>query len=485
MSDSKQHTVCIIGGGMSGLFAGTLLAKNGYQVTVLEKNAIIGGGLQSFRRGDAMFNTGLQVFCGYGEDFALSHYLNYLHIDRQSLHFVPLDPTAQEIIWTDKEHCYRLPKTREKYETYLISQFPNQADGIHKLLDDVYEIGNTFDYFWLRPMKSHPESVYYAQITAKQLIDKYITDKRLAKLFEYVGMHLGYNLSQIPSIGLGMILLLYIEGGWRIEGGSLSFAKILEKYINEHNGRVLNNAEVTHVNVDNNRISYVQTKDGRRYVADYYVCSIPPSPFSKISNSNVFRLSTYERMQMTQNDISCFICYVKFKNQSFPFMNHWMFLPTPQEDPVLPKYITMLTPPMSKQGKWAKTMEIFTFIRYSEFEQWKDTFVENRGIDYKEFKNKLARQLIDAVAEYYPNLTDSIENVYTASPLTIRDYYNNPFGAVYGQQGAFIPIRTKINNLFMTGQAVQYQGLFGVLTTSIATIEALMGKSLIDEIVKA
>ena len=140
---------------------------------------------------------------------------------------------------------------------------------------------------------------------------------------------------------------------------------------------------------------------------------------------------------------------------------------------------------MSKQGKWAKTMEIFTFIRYSEFEQWKDTFVENRGIDYKEFKNKLARQLIDAVAEYYPNLTDSIENVYTASPLTIRDYYNNPFGAVYGQQGAFIPIRTKINNLFMTGQAVQYQGLFGVLTTSIATIEALMGKSLIDEIVKA
>ena len=95
MSDANQHTACIIGGGMSGLFTATLLAKNGYKVTVLEKNHIIGGGLQSFRRGDAMFNTGLQVFCGYGEDFALSHYLKYLQIDRQSLHFAPLDPTAQ------------------------------------------------------------------------------------------------------------------------------------------------------------------------------------------------------------------------------------------------------------------------------------------------------------------------------------------------------------------------------------------------------
>ena len=76
MSESNPHTVCIIGGGMSGLFTGALLAKNGYKVTVLEKNHIIGGGLQSFRRGDAVFNTGLQVFCGYGKEYALSLFLD-------------------------------------------------------------------------------------------------------------------------------------------------------------------------------------------------------------------------------------------------------------------------------------------------------------------------------------------------------------------------------------------------------------------------
>ena len=68
MSDQNPHTVCIIGGGISGLFTGALLSKNGYRVTVLEKNHIVGGGLQSFSRGDAMFNSGVQAVVGYNEN---------------------------------------------------------------------------------------------------------------------------------------------------------------------------------------------------------------------------------------------------------------------------------------------------------------------------------------------------------------------------------------------------------------------------------
>ena len=37
--------VCIIGAGLGGLFTGAILAKEGFEVTVLEKNATIGGGL--------------------------------------------------------------------------------------------------------------------------------------------------------------------------------------------------------------------------------------------------------------------------------------------------------------------------------------------------------------------------------------------------------------------------------------------------------
>lgn len=40
-----KQRVLIIGGGLGGLFSGAILAKEGLEVTVLEKNKIIGGGL--------------------------------------------------------------------------------------------------------------------------------------------------------------------------------------------------------------------------------------------------------------------------------------------------------------------------------------------------------------------------------------------------------------------------------------------------------
>ena len=85
---------------MGGLITGALLSRAGSHVTVLEKNAIIGGGLQSFKRHGAWFNTGMHNFGGFGEQWALSHLFRYLGI-KDELHVLPVDPEAQEIVWTD------------------------------------------------------------------------------------------------------------------------------------------------------------------------------------------------------------------------------------------------------------------------------------------------------------------------------------------------------------------------------------------------
>ena len=72
--------VLIIGGGLGGLFCGAILAKEGLKVTVLEKNAAIGGGLQSFTRFGEVFDTGMHVVGGLQEGGNIRRLLGYLGI---------------------------------------------------------------------------------------------------------------------------------------------------------------------------------------------------------------------------------------------------------------------------------------------------------------------------------------------------------------------------------------------------------------------
>lgn len=59
-----ENTVVIIGAGLGGLFTGAILSKEGFKVTLLEKNATIGGGLQTFRRFGESFDTGMHIVGG-------------------------------------------------------------------------------------------------------------------------------------------------------------------------------------------------------------------------------------------------------------------------------------------------------------------------------------------------------------------------------------------------------------------------------------
>ena len=88
-----------------------------------------------------------------------------------------------------------------------------------------------------------------------------------------------------------------------------------------------------------------------------------------------------------------------------------------------------------------------------------------------------------------PGFRDCVEHVYDATPLTIRDYFNEPEGSLYGMlkdsrnpYAGYLPLRTKAENFFMTGQNVYLHGCCGVPLTAVMTAEAVIGEK--DGIVK-
>ena len=62
-----MYDVIVIGSGLGGLVCARQLAKKGRSVLVLERQVQPGGCLQSFRRGNFEFDTGLHYVGGLAE----------------------------------------------------------------------------------------------------------------------------------------------------------------------------------------------------------------------------------------------------------------------------------------------------------------------------------------------------------------------------------------------------------------------------------
>ena len=117
-------------------------------------------------------------------------------------------------------------------------------------------------------------------------------------------------------------------------------------------------------------------------------------------------------------------------------------------------------------------------------QRWADTNLGHRSEDYKTWKAAKAEVLLARMEEMFPYFKDCVENVNTASPLTIRDYYGVKEGAMFGYAKdhknmalSQVPVVTKITNLLLTGQCVNLHGFCGVPLTAINTCEAILGQN--------
>lgn len=483
MSNNNQKTACIIGGGMSGLFTGALLAKNGYKVTVLEKNHIIGGGLQSFRRGDAVFNTGMQTFAGYSPNMICNGFFNYLGINN-NLRIMPTNSNVQEIIWMDDKSFVSLPKGREAYQNYLIDLFPNEKVGILMLIDTIFNIGHTYDYLFLRQVQLHPETIKFAYMSADSFIHQYIKDEKLISIFSYIGWTTGHNLSAMPALEFCMMLTLYIQGSYRFIGGSKILVESLNNIIYNAGGQIINNTTITDIEIIENKVISVASQN-KKWSADYFIWACSPKILLNITDYPIFRSSMTNRIKEYKNSFSCSIIFCKLKKHTFKFINSAIYIPLFSPKKVFPQSLLLVTDPLEENQQWANTLDIYIPSSIDDFTQWNDTTLGLRGSEYEHYKSQFAENILNYISLYYPSIKENIDFYEVSTPLTIRDYYGNPNGACYGQQGIYIPIKTKISNLFMAGQAIQNQGIAGIATTSIFLTETILRRSLIEEIAVA
>ncbi len=173
--------IIIIGGGLGGLTTGALLAKEGLRVIVLEKNAVIGGGLQTFRRGNIEFETGMHILGGFRKGGTLHRLCTYLGIiDRLRLRDVD-EWCMDEITYGEDNATYRIASGRQAFAESLAVYFPKQREQLHNYVEALYKLTDEIDIFHLRltseGIVSHSEQFLWP---VDKFIAHYVTDQNCA-----------------------------------------------------------------------------------------------------------------------------------------------------------------------------------------------------------------------------------------------------------------------------------------------------------------
>ncbi len=239
---------------------------------------------------------------------------------------------------------------------------------------------------------------------------------------------------------------------------------------------------------------YVELEDGSHLYAKEFISNMHPVKTLEIIKSDHIRMAYRKRLNSLENSISSFTLNIVLKKNSFKYFKYnyyvhnegcvWTTGDYTEEN--WPLGYALFLSASSKSEEYADGMTILTYMRYEEVKQWEHSFntasaEEDRGKDYDEFKRRKAEILLDSVEKKFPGLRTHIKSYYTATPLSFRDYIGNDDGSLYGivkdykdPLKTFISPRTKLPNLYFTGQNLNLHGILGAAMSALVTCSAFL-----------
>lgn len=496
----QEYDIVIVGSGLGGLECGVILSKEGYKVLVLEKNKQIGGNLQVFSRNKRIFDTGIHYIGGLAEGENLYRYFDYLGI-MKDLKIKRLDDEGFDIVsfdWCDSEFKYG--QGYDQFIQGLVEAFPNEEEGIVQYCNKIKEACQSFPLYNLEKGQVNVPDVPYLFISAKEFIETCTSNKKLQQVLSGTNLLYAGEGETTPLYVHAMVINSYIMSAWRCINGGSQIAILLSKIIRQNGGKVLKHSEVESFSFEGKNIRCAVTKEGHKYYGKKFISNIHPAQTLSLLGINKVRKAYQKRITSLENSTSIFILYLVLKKNTVPYFNCNYYhtriddvweATKPLED--WPSAYAIFTGVSEEHQKFADTMTVMAYMDISEMEQWKNSFnivsrQAERGEDYESFKIKKAEILLDLIEEKFPNIRDHIECYYTSTPLTYRDYIGTSDGSLYGIKKdfrnpirSFISPRTKVPNLFLTGQNLNLHGVLGVTIASIVTCGEILGHDYLME----
>ena len=491
----EQYDIVVIGSGLGGLASAIILAKEGYSVCVLEKNNQFGGNLQTFVRDKTIFDTGIHYIGGLSEGQNLNKYFKYLGI-MDDLKLKKMDEDGFDIISFEEENEeYPHAQGYENFVNQLVKYFPNEREAIQKYCERVVTICDSFPLYNLNAEGKYDSEIL--SLNAKQCIDEATSNERLRAVlagtnFLYAGIE-----DKSPFYVHALSVNSYIQSSYRCINGGSQITKQLIKQLKKHGGEIYKYKDVSKLEVENNVVTEAKMKDGTSVKAKMFISNIEPKTTLQMVGEKHFRKSFFSRIDSLEGVISAFSLYVVFKPNTFKYVNKnlyhfknssivWTAHEYNQENWPLAYMASMNA--SGKDEVWADGMTFITYMKFEDLKQWEHTFNTtaeefDRGETYEAFKERKAARFLQEIEIKFPGIRDCIKSIHSSTPLSYRDYIGGSKGNMYGYvkdsnnpMKSFIAPKTKLDNLYLTGQSINMHGVLGVTIGAVVTCSEIVGK---------
>lgn len=489
---TQNNTALVIGAGIGGIATAARLAQNGFDVTVVEKNADPGGRCGQLIQDNHRFDIGPTLFL-MPEVFAETYEALGERME-DHLDLIRIDPTyrvhfsdGEELLLTSdilkmQEQLERIePDSFGGYLRYLAEGNRHYRMSLKHFVGrnfrnllEYFSPGNLPLLFKLKALVKHYDNV-----------GKYFGDPHLKAAFTFQNMYLGLSPYEAPAT---FSLLQYTEladGVWFPRGGMYRIIETLVAIARRKGVRFLFNSPVNKIETEGNRATGVTLQDGRRLSADLIVANADlPYVYSDLLNDQ------RESAKLDKKKYTCSaITFYWGVDRTYPsLMHHNVFLSTEYrasfdrifhdytlpDDPSFYVHAPARTDPdAAPEGQ--DTLMILVPTAHIQ---------EGTEQDWEEQKARARHAVLQGLADVgIDDLEEHIKFEVSYTPLEWRDEYNLAKGSAFGLSHNFAQVgylrpqnkhRTYSNLYFAGASTHPGTGLPIVLLSARLTTERIL-----------
>ncbi|UKT64072.1 phytoene desaturase family protein [Pedobacter mucosus] len=462
----KKPKVTIIGAGFAGLSAAALLAKDGFDVTVLEKNEMAGGRARTWEKDGFTFDMGPSWY--WMPDVFENFYKIFNKKAADFYELKRLNPSYR--IYFGKDDVMDVPSTLEELYKLFEDLEPDSSKNLDSFLKQAkykYDVG--MNEYVFKP--SHSVMEYFDPRLAisgiklqllgnmRKHVHHLFKNEKLRKLLEFPVLFLGATPQSTPALYSLMNYADLVLGTWYPIGGMHKIVSAMQQIAEEQGVKFVFNTNVKKIVVKNNEAEEIFTDKGN-YKTDFVIGNADYHFIEQNLLDKEYRKYSEKYWDKRTMAPSCLLFYIGLDKKLTNILHHNLFFDEDFDEHAKEIYTNPRWP--------AKP------LFYACCPSITDPSVAPEGCENLFFLIPIAPDLkdseterekyFDLIVKRFKNLTGNniIDHILFKRSYAMNDFiedYNAFKGNAYGlantlKQTAFLKpsMKSKVSNILFTGQ---------------------------------